>query len=299
MDSSINLPRAASITHEHLLACVNTALDERAADAAAPFRILDAGCGDGRLLAYLAKCLAQLQPARKIELYGFDVLDHGVQPQAFLERTVANLQQECPDVDWSQRVLAARSEDPWPFADGFCDMVVSNQVLEHVHAPQRFFSEHCRVLVRGGHGYHLFPLKHYIYEGHLLLPWVHRIRSWELMRGYIAWLSAMGLGKYREHARRTGVSRAEFAERHADYVYFWTHYLSEREVVQVARGSGLRACFRHTGEFYAAKLRSVCGLQRKRKYAARGSRALRDAVGVKFLRYLSSVTLAVEKQNAY
>lgn len=299
MDSSADLPRAASITHAHLLACVNTALNERPTAAGAPVRILDAGCGDGRMLAYLAKCLGTLRPGAQIELYGFDVVDHGVQPQAFMQRTIANLQQECPQVDWSQRLLAARSGDPWPFADGFFDLVVSNQVLEHVHAPQRFFAEHFRVLMRGGRGYHLFPLKHYIYEGHLLLPWVHRIRSWDLMRAYIGWLSVLGLGKYREHARSTGISRSQFAERHADYVYFWTHYLTEREVAAVSRASGLRTCFRHTGEFYLAKLRSMCGLRPKRVYAAHGRGVLGAAVGVKFLRYLSSVTLTVEKQNAY
>lgn len=299
MTDNVDLPRAVSITHEHLLACVNTGIQERPAAASVPLRILDAGCGDGRLLVYLSKCLHSLHPQQHVELYGFDVLDHGVQPQAFMQRTIATLQQECPGVDWSQRVLAAKLEDPWPFAADFFDVVLSNQVLEHVHAPQRFFAEHFRVLASGGCGYHLFPLKHYIYEGHLLLPWVHRIRSWELMRAYVAWLSSLGLGKYREHQRASGVSRAEFAERHADYVYFWTHYLTEREVVEVSRASGFRTCFRHTGGFYGAKLRSMLGAQPKRSYAASGRTPLRDAVRVKFFRYLSSVTLTLEKQNVY
>jgi SAM-dependent methyltransferase len=283
-----------------MLTCVNTWLGANLASASAeqPVRVLDAGCGDARMMSYFWQCLRQLHPARQIELYGFDVLDHGVQPSEFMARAVARLSQECPGTDWEQRVVGIRVNEPWPFADAYFDVVVSNQVMEHVSVPQQFLAEHLRVLRRGGTGFHLFPLKHYIHEGHLLLPLVHRFRSWELMRTYIAMLSALGLGKFHEHRRATGVSRHQFAERHADYIYFWTHYLSESQVLDLAKRAGFRACFRFTPEFYSSKLRSLLRAPTRFTYST-GWRSWTDAFAVKFLRYVSSVTLTLEKQNAY
>jgi SAM-dependent methyltransferase len=298
--TTTSLPRATSITHTHLFACLNTVLQERRTNVggAAGARILDAGCGDGALIAHVWRCLQILYPDQTIEIYGFDVLDHGVQPREYMEKTIAKLTTECPGVEWRERVAAIKTDDPWPFADDFFDVILSNQVLEHVREPERFLREHFRVLVPGGHAFHLFPLKHYVYEGHLLLPWVHRIRSWDHLCSYIDFLSRFGLGKFAEHHRATGISRAEFARRHADYVYFWTHYLVEREALDVARSVGFRASFKFSKEFYTAKLRSLLKREPRSRYGVEG-RAFADSVWVKLLRYLSCVTLTLRKENVY
>jgi hypothetical protein len=81
-------------------------------------------------------------------------------------------------------------------------------------------------------------------------------------------------------------------------MYFWTHYLTESEAVDVVRAAGLRASFRHSKELYLRKVRTLLRMQRKDRYHADGS-TFADAVAVKLLRYLSSVTLVVEKDNAY
>jgi SAM-dependent methyltransferase len=292
------LPAAHSVTHVHLLACVLTELARRDPPAGATLRILDAGCGDGRFLAYLDECLTRLRPQWTVEPFGFDVIDHGVQPQGFIDRAVGQLAERRPALDWSDRIRAIRASDPWPFEDAGFDLVLSNQVLEHVQDPARFLGEVRRVLVQGGASLHLFPLKHYIHEGHLLLPWVHRIRSHDLRRGYITFLSRLGLGKFRQHHRDTGVSLATFAERHADYMAFWTHYLSEAEALEAARRAGLRASFRYTSGFYAQKLRSLARRPPGLHYAT-GPRGLWDSLSVKLLRYVSSVTLTLHKENRY
>ena len=53
-------------------------------------------------------------------------------------------------------------------------------------------------------------------EGHLLLPFVHRIGYYDLLRWYIDWLSWLGLGKFRTRERELGTTLPVFAERHAD-----------------------------------------------------------------------------------
>lgn len=293
--TSTVLPPASSITHLHLLACANTEL--RASDAAT-VRILDAGCGDGRLVAYLHECLTRLHPGWSVELYGFDVVDHGVQQAGFIDRAARYLNEQCPVVDWTRRIHALQANDPWPFDAQCFDLVLSNQVLEHVHDHPRFFAEAYRVLANGGASINLFPLKHYVHEGHLHLPWVHRIRSHDLRVGYIALLSWLGFGKYTQHRQETGVSIQEFSERHADYMAFWTNYLSEAEALDISRRAGFRSSLRYTSDFYAQKIRALCRISPVLTYR-RAGRGLRDSLGAKALRYVSSVTLACHKENKY
>ena len=292
------LPPPASITHAHLLACVNSLLAVAPTPATRAVRILDAGCGNGKFISYLYACLAQLRPDLRIEFFGFDVVDHGVQATGFIERTVAGLSETLPDVDWSSAIRTIRATDDWPFDNDFFDVVVSNQVLEHVHDHPLFFRQAYRVLKTGGASVHLFPLEHYIYEGHLHLPWVHRIRSWDLMKGYIALLSRLGMGKYPAHRRERGVSVDEFAEQHADYMFFWTNYMSEREAVDVARCAGLRVSYRYTAEFYLQKIRSLFRSALRTTYRNEG-RSCSDAIAIKLLRYVSSITLTCIKESRY
>lgn len=292
------LPTAASVTHVHLLACVNTQLVGRRLADDAKVRILDAGCGNGALLEHLALGLAALHPTWKVELHGYDVGDHGVQTAGFFEETIGRLQQTMPEVDWLDRLRMISMGDPWPFdAEGF-DVVVSNQVLEHVVDHRHFFGEVERVLVPGGSSLHLFPLRHYVYEGHLLLPFVHRIRSDDARRQYIAALSRVGLGKFRSHHTSTGVPLDEFAERHADYINYWTNYLSEGEMLRVAAGARLRASFRYTPEFYLQKMTALRGNPPLTTYR-NDNRGVLDSIAIKALRYVSSMTLTLEKINRY
>jgi SAM-dependent methyltransferase len=216
--------------------------------------------------------------AHGYEVHGFDVVDHGVQRQGFLDQAAALLNSKAPGVDWATRLHAISVGDPWPFEAESFDYVVANQVLEHVHDHRRFLAENKRVMKEGGISYHLFPLKHYLQEGHLHIPFVHRIRSHDLREWYIGKLSKLD------------------APRHADYMAFLTNYLTEAECLDLAKAAGFRASFRHTSEFYAQKVRAVLRRGLRETYKAR---PIWDAFAVKLLRYFSSVTLRLEKRNTY
>jgi hypothetical protein len=60
----------------------------------------------------------------------------------------------------------------------------------------------------------------------------------------------------------------------------------------------MRADFRFSFEFYTEKLAQIFGIGARTHYVFR-SRGFFDAVMVKMLRYLSSVTLVTEKKNTY
>lgn len=287
---------AISVTHQHLLSVLYSELQDRTAGG--KVRILDAGCGNGRLLSYLNSNLPLLLPGVEFELHGFDVNDHGVQAEGYFAHTIAQLTAEHPGIDWKQRLHVIPSAEAWPYEAGYFDVVISNQVLEHVHAPHIFFAETYRVLRRGAFSVHLFPLRHYIYEGHLLLPWVHRILDHDLLVAYIRALSWFGLGKYREHHKATGVTRTDFSRAHADYMAFFTSYLSKREILQICRRAGLRASFRYTDRLYSSKLRQVLRMRPKFQYH-RPSSAWMQWIKVMLLRYVGGVTLFLEKDEVY
>jgi SAM-dependent methyltransferase len=57
-----------------------------------------------------------------------------------------------------------------PYEDDTFDLVISNQVFEHVHDQVRVFQELHRITKPGGHGLHIIPARYCPIEGHLLVP---------------------------------------------------------------------------------------------------------------------------------
>jgi SAM-dependent methyltransferase len=259
-------------------------------------RVLDVGCGTGRLLALLASELAPYHRQHGLELYGLDVGDHGVQRSGFMDRTIDFLTATHPDHPWPDRVHLIGESDAWPFPSDFFHVIVSNQVLEHVRDHTRFLREVRRTLRADGVSAHLFPLRHCVYEAHLNLPLVHRIRSAALMRAYIRACSRIGLGKFRRHRRASGVTLDEFVDRHANYVRHLTNYVTQRQIVRLARVERFRVSFRYSPGFYTTKLRTFAGLAAPRAYRADRSETL-DSIAVLLLRYISSITLVLEKAD--
>jgi SAM-dependent methyltransferase len=287
---------AINVTHEHLLAVLHT--ESRRFPAGSTVRVLDAGCGDGQLISYLARAFPLINRHVTLELYGFDVIGPGVQRERFLHKAAETLTEVVPDVPWPQRLASIGAEDDWPYEDGFFHVVLSNQVVEHVDNPQHFLRQIHRCLGWGGFSAHLFPLKHVIVEGHLLLPFVHRFTDYEIMRSYIAGLSRFGLGKFRRHRAATAISLERFAERHADYMTWYTHYLTYGDALRLGKRHGFRPSFKYTRELYTRKLRSLWSSRRAFEYRRRRS-SFGDWLSVMVLRHVASVTLFLEKVETY
>ena len=290
------LPRAASLTHLHILAVVNTRLAEIAHDRR-DITICDVGCGNGSLLSYLASCLPLLWPEHRFFFEGMDVSDSGVQAEGFFDATVANLAAAHPEIDWSKRLRIVGSKEPWPFEDGSVDIITSNQVLEHVFGHEHFMTESYRVLSSGGVGIHLFPLRHVLWEDHVKVPLVHKVRQHDLIRAYLKGFSRIGLGVLKQHQAAYGHTIEYSAEEHADFLTFMVNYKSGREILDHCKAAGLRSTYAHTFEFYMTLVRRVLGMKPVYRYRKRGFAF--SLLTYLFCRYLSSVTLISEKKQIY
>jgi SAM-dependent methyltransferase len=215
-----------------------------------------------------------------------------------MDRTIALLADEHPGCDWRDRIVSIADGGAWPFPADFFHCVFSNQVFEHVRNHAFLLGEIRRTLRPDGVSAHLFPLRHYVYEGHLHLPFVHRIRNTDMSRAYIRACSRLGLGKFPGFHKASGISLEDFTERHADYLHYFTNYLTQTEVVTLAKRQRLRVSFRYTQGFYVNKVRALAGLEPALTYRRRRS-ALCDWISTLLLRYVSSVTLFLEKDETY
>jgi SAM-dependent methyltransferase len=234
-------------------------------------------------MQWLREKLPELRPDLHFEAYGFDVSDHGVSRDS---RPAAE------GVSWIS------ISDPWPYPDNFFQVVISNQVLEHVATPDLFFAELNRTLCSGGFSAHLFPLGHYIWEGHIHIPFAHWIGNRDLLRSYIRVMSRLGFGRYRDHHAALRVNLPGFAEQHADYILFFTRYMKYGEALGFAQKHQLRGSFRYTREYSTRKLRRMARPSQGFEYKFERS-ALGDWLSAMTLRYVDCVTLFLEKGIAY
>jgi SAM-dependent methyltransferase len=130
-------------------------------------KILDFGSGQGQFISFALE--------QGIDVYGVDV--PGIETNDRVKLIVAN------------RI---------PFADCSFDVVVSNQVFEHIQHPKQFISEIHRVLKPGGTFIALFPDNTTWFEGHVGLYFVHWMApSCKLLRVYLILCYKLGLGYQR------------------------------------------------------------------------------------------------------
>jgi len=86
-----------------------------------------------------------------------------------------------------------------PFTDGFFDLVVSNQVMEHVENLDLALCEISRVLKPTGKLLTLFPSKSVIREGHCGIPFAHWFSGNSRARYlYMRLMRGIGLGYFKE-----------------------------------------------------------------------------------------------------
>ena len=95
---------STSITHRHILSTINTVIKrEKVLDDLNTIKILDAGCGNGILIHYLNKYLPIFNPEKKFIIFGYDVIDHGVQEESYFDKPFSYLVKNAPEIKWEER----------------------------------------------------------------------------------------------------------------------------------------------------------------------------------------------------
>jgi SAM-dependent methyltransferase len=141
-------------------------------------RSLDYGCGVGQMVA--------LGRAGGLDIWGADTFD------GYYSGWADTLKPEVRDR--VVRIVEQRAE----FPDQHFDLVMSNQVLEHVTDPERVVADIFRLLRPGGRFIAAFPVVDTWYEGHVGLYFAHRFKAKSrLRRTYFDLSHRLGFGLYR------------------------------------------------------------------------------------------------------
>jgi SAM-dependent methyltransferase len=145
-------------------------------------RILDFGCGAG-------KTMKSLRALGYANTCGYDVGDG---------RTLLSATREGVSVG---SLLDLRL----PYEDNTFDLVISDQVFEHVQDQVRVFKELLRITKPGGYGLHVIPARYMPIEGHIFVPFggviQHRwwYKLWALLGVRNKWTAGMSADETADH----------------------------------------------------------------------------------------------------
>jgi len=173
-------------------------------------RVLDFGCGKGEIVSALRD--------HDIDAYGADVFYSG---STFRAEMAGDLFQ-------AGRMRVIESDGRVPFQDDFFDLVISNQVLEHVEDLETATREIYRVLAPDGIAYHHFPSREVLREGHIGIPLAHRLPAGPTRHGYATFLRRIGRGFHRD-SRPAPVWAAESLE----WIDSYTTYRPYQEIRRI------------------------------------------------------------------
>ncbi len=193
--------------HQYLLRCAKLASAETPAA-----RVLDFGCGGGDIV----------RAGRRdgMRIWGVDVFYEGSRAReiALQEGSLG-------------RTVFGFTDSRLPFRDQSFDVVVSNQVLEHVEDLRASLTEIHRVLRPGGQFISLFPSQEVVPEGHCGIPMVHWLPSGSKARyRYAMAMRCLGFGLHKHEKGRT---RREWTKHKLAWLDRFVHYRRREEVLDL------------------------------------------------------------------
>ena len=171
-------------------------------------KVLDFGCGAGRLV--------EAGLAAGLEMAGADVYYGGSKTRDQAERA-------------GLLGLAVREirDGRLDYLTASFDLVVNNQVLEHVADLDLALAEIHRVLKDDGTVLSIFPARDVFREGHIGIPFAHWFPKNSRLRFYYTWgLRRLGLGTWKQEASTC----RQWAVDKLAWVDAYTHYRSRREI---------------------------------------------------------------------
>ncbi len=176
-------------------------------------RILDYGCGRGEVVT--------IGRQRGLDIWGVDT---------FSGHYVPSLNAVADETRGYVRQIQALRAD---FPDAHFDLVLSNQVLEHVTEPEATILDMARLLKPNGTLIAAFPVASTWYEGHVGLYFAHRLPRGSVRHAAFVMLHRLGFGLYRETL--TTAEWASTSQRTLDEVCF---YYPRARILKALRAVG-------------------------------------------------------------
>ena len=151
-----------------------------------PLRVLDFGCGRGLVTAALRR--------QGFACHGVDIDKTYVDNAQAYFGSAGDARGDDPDCPDYPIVSLLDPAGRSIFPDRYFDVIISDQVLEHVRDLDAAAAEIGRLTAPGGLGLHIFPSQLCLMEPHMKLPVVHWVPKGAARRSLIRTLLAMGMG---------------------------------------------------------------------------------------------------------
>jgi len=208
-------------------------------------RILDAGCGNLSLIKTLYEHLPKYYQG-DFELYGYD-LEMFYPPKKFDLMCKGN--KVFIETDLRSRIRSLDLDEyALPWGDDYFDLVISNQVVEHVSNLGKFYSEITRMLKKGGDQVHCFPSLDVVVEPHLNVPLVHRVTSQRLSLLLLKAFKPRYLGNNSYYLERLSYLKTD------------TNYMKVSWHLDYLVSIGLKAQTKYNVQFILVKVANIFGL---------------------------------------
>jgi SAM-dependent methyltransferase len=170
-------------------------------------KVLDFGCGSGTVVHMLREA--------GVDAYGVDVRWEGAEFPDLTQLPLAE----------SGHLRYYEAGEELPFEEGEFDLIISNQVIEHLEDLDAAVDAMTRVLAPGGRLYHHYPSRMTLREPHLGVPMAHRLKPGSLRTAWVSLIRRLGFG-----IGQNDSSPRAWAKSRLEYMDEWTSYRWPHEV---------------------------------------------------------------------
>jgi SAM-dependent methyltransferase len=224
----------APFRHALNRALSSTANSQLGSSGRAQLSILDLGCGRGLTVALLRRLGYDAHGAEidkgQLELARIGCRDAGL-PDSQFYRVLPDGTVDCVDHQF--------------------DLIISDNVVEHVPDITLFARETKRLLVPHGAACHLFPSRWHVREAHVKQPFVHWLPDSAARRGLVSFWTLLGVEAGWQNLPDV---KRERAQAYARYLREKTFYRSPGAVYSAFRSQFRQVDAKLTAEIIAAKL---------------------------------------------
>ena len=129
-------------------------------------------------------------------------------------------------------------------------------------------------------------------DGHIFLPNVHKLNSWDAIYKKIKFYSKVGLGiVYQKEKRDYNNNLDHFSRVWADKIYHYCNYPTYKELSKSAKKNHLCITTRFTFDFYRRKIKEILGIEDDLIYKNKAS----SKITFFFLKRISGVSIVIYK----
>ena len=181
-------------------------------------KILDWGCGKGELVKFLN--------LKGYNCYGLEIESNN---------KVKNHLDLLKNDFIKDKISYINDNNKTEFASDYFDVVITNQVIEHMSNKDKFIYELKRILKSGGYSYNILPAKFRIIEVHLKMPFIHWFPK-NIFRKYL--ISFFNIFKLRHWLECKNLSFNQQVNYYYDYSIKKTFYLSANDLFKRFKMNG-------------------------------------------------------------